>query len=528
MFGVWCSVFGIRSNPNRTPNTEHRTPIPLCSLLFALTLLTAGSAVGQSVTLRSDLINARAALSAGQPDVAAALARRALDRDPGDQDAAVLLGLSLEAQGRRPEAVTVLAATARQGSTGQAAFPEPARIALARLLPGAFPDPLAADLQATLPGAGAVQTVGTVSFRVIAPGGMLPTPVTDPKYAWKFSCRAVVYIGPARRYSVYYQQVQDQELAAKVAELLGRLHGAAALLGPLSPTGEVRVWLPRAGQAGGEQFRDSIYLFAAQVARSDGEWVREVAHELGHVLLPSFARYEAPEPMENGYLGERLLPKWLSDLGERAVWDGRVSLAEYVRDRVAPLRSRFLDAGPASSLRADRGAAGMDYAIGMILALEAQHGPAFLSRVFAHAAGTGLESLLLAYRDEVALLKEYTIRVELVVPRRSVTSGKVQGRLRFRRAAYRAYLPSGRWQIIPRGAQLEGLKLRVDGRPVAASGSKGEPLRFLLSTDVSRWHLLQLEASRPGAALAEITLRRVPPPPRTQERTGRGANLRRQ
>jgi hypothetical protein len=418
----------------------------------------------------------------------------------------VLLGLSLEAQGRRPEAVTVLAATGRAGWDGRSAFPDSARTALARLLPGAFPDPLVAELQAALPGAGALQTVGAVSFRVIAPDGMLPTPVTDPKYGWKFSCRAVVYVGPARRYSIYYQRAQDQGLATRVAELLGRLHAAASLLPPASPPGEVRVWLPRAGQAGGEQFRDSIYLFAVQVPRGDEEWVREVAHELGHILLPSFARFDAPEPMESGYLGERLLPKWLADRGERSVWEGRVSLAGYVRDRVGPLRSRFLDLGPASSLRTDRGPAGMDYAIGLILALEAQHGPAFLSRVFARTAGAGLESLLLAYRDEVALLKEYRIPAELVVSRRSVTRGRSQGRLGFRQAVYRAYLPSGRWQIIPRGARLEGVKLRVNERPVAASGSSGGAPCFFLSTDVSRWHLIQLEAPRPGAALAEIAL----------------------
>src|SRR5204862_4111249 len=133
-------------------------------------------------------------------------------------------------------------------------------------------------------------------------------------------------IGASRRYSIYYQDAKDLGLARRVAELLGRLHAAAALLGTPAAA-EVRLWLPRAGRAGGEQYRDSIYLFAVDVARSDSEWVREVSHELGHVVLPSFAHYDSPEPMENGYLGERLLPQGLQELGERAVWRGRVSLA---------------------------------------------------------------------------------------------------------------------------------------------------------------------------------------------------------
>ena len=63
--------------------------------------------------------------------------------------------------------------------------------------------------------------------------------------------------------------------------------------------------------------------------------------------LPSFARYEAPEPRENGYLGERLLPQWLLELGERTVWDGRVALAGWTghyflswRPRLAAARRR--------------------------------------------------------------------------------------------------------------------------------------------------------------------------------------------
>jgi tetratricopeptide repeat protein len=459
------------------------------------------------VVLHSELGEARAALRAGQPAIAAALARRALDRDPTDVNASVLLGLSLEAQGRGQEAVGVLAAAGRAGSDHPAggALPAEAGAALARLLPAALPDHLAPELLGALPGAGPAGTVGMISFRVIAVEGAMPVPVTDPKYGWKFSRRAAVYIGDARRYSIYYQEAADRRLASRVAELLGRLHAAAARLGP-PPPAEVCVWLPRSGQPGGEQYRDSIYLFAVDVARGDSEWVREVAHELGHIVLPSFARYEAPEPMENGYLGQRLLPKWLMDLGERTVWDGRVSLAEYVRERVKPLRSQFLEAGPASPLRTDRGPAGMDYAIGMVLALEAQHGPSFLARMIRRNEGAGVESLLLAYRDEVAAVGQYRIPAELSVPGQSQTDGMAEGRLRFRRAAYRAYLPSGLWNLTARGERLEGLRVSADGQRLASAGGSGRDSRFALATGVSRWHLIQLEAREPGAALTEIEI----------------------
>jgi hypothetical protein len=475
--------------------------------------------------LRSELGEARAALRAGQPGIAAALARRALDRDPADVNAGVLLGLSLAAQGRDQEAVAVLAATGRADPDrrASAALPPEAVTALAHLLPAALPDHLAPELLALLPGASPAGTIGTISFRVVAPEGAMPAPVTDPKYGWKFTRRAAVYLGDTRHCSIYYQEASDQGLAIRVAELLGRLHGAAALLGP-PPPAEVRVWLPRSGRPGGEQYRDSIYLFAVNMARSDSEWVREVAHELGHIVLPSFARFEAPEPMENGYLGERLLPKWLLDLGERTAWEGRVSLAEYVRQRVKPLRSRFLEAGPGSALRTDRGPAGMDYAIGMVLALEAQHGPQFLARVIRRNVGAGVESLLLAYRDEVAAAGRYTIPAELVVPGQSQTGEIAHGQLRFRRATYRAYLPSGRWSVTARGQGLEGLRVSAEGQRLSAAGGSGGESRFALATGISQWHLIQLEAREPDAALAEIQVAPAPPGAGAAARKGFGRN----
>jgi hypothetical protein len=460
-------------------------------------------------------VQARAALRGGQPATAASLARRALERDASDGDARLLLGLSLEALGRAEEAVIVLAAGTRPPSegAGNGGDSQAAAVALRRLLPMALPARLAPDLQAGLPGARPTGTVGSSSFTVVVPEGTLSSPDADPKYGWKYTRRAAVYIASSRRYTLHYQNGEDAAIAARVADLLGRLHCAAVGFAPRSTAPpEVHVWLPRAGRAGGEQFRDSIYLFAVQVPRSDGEWVREVAHELGHLLLPSLARYDDPEPMENGYLGERLLPKWLFDRGIRSVWDGRVRLAEYLRQRAAPLRTAFLKAGPGSPLRTDRGPAGMDYAIGLILTLEAQHGPELLARVIARNEATGLESLLLAYREEIATLRSYRIPVELVVPDRSVVRSIAAGRLPFRRAIYRAYLPSGSWTLTVRGVHLTGLRATREGQDLRRIRSSGREARFTLAMGVSRWHLLELETTSPGAALSEIELTVGSPP----------------
>jgi hypothetical protein len=183
-----------------------------------------------------------------------------------------------------------------------------------------------------------------------------------------------------------------------------------------------------------------------------------------------------------------------------------VRLAEYLRERAAPLRSAFLKAGPGSSLRTDRGPAGMDHVIGMILTLEAQHGPQFLARVIARNQAAGLESLLLAYREEIAMLRSYRIPVELVVPDQSAVRSIRAGRLPFRRAVYRAYLPSGPWTLTVRGEQLTGLRAKREGQDLRLIRNSSREPRFALTMGVSRWHLIQLEATSPGAALSEIEL----------------------
>jgi hypothetical protein len=143
-----------------------------------------------------------------------------------------------------------------------------------------------------------------------------------------------------------------------VAGLLGQLHAIAEeRLGPLAARApeETHLWLCRQGTAGGEEWRGNLYLYETPRQRGAGEWVREVAHEFGHIAIAGTRHYTDPEPMGNGYLGEKLLPLWLWDAGNAHLWEGELSLAEYVRSRVFPAAAVFLNAGPAAGIRADRG-----------------------------------------------------------------------------------------------------------------------------------------------------------------------------
>src|SRR5439155_15042666 len=116
-------------------------------------------------------------------------------------------------------------------------------------------------------------------------------------------------------------------------------------------------------------------------------WVRELAHEYGHLTLPNTGPYREPEQWGNGYLGERLYMKWmLVDNGMADVWDRPIDGAAYVANQIAPLRERFLNEGPDSRAAGLGNAEGMDFFIGELMYLEAAHGPVFFRRLIDHFA----------------------------------------------------------------------------------------------------------------------------------------------
>lgn len=67
-------------------------------------------------------------------------------------------------------------------------------------------------------------------------------------------------------------------------------------------------WLA-AGQV--ESSPGDILFFKMTQPRSEAEWLREIAHEYGHVALPPFGGFQAPlEPYGNGEIGETLGAMW--------------------------------------------------------------------------------------------------------------------------------------------------------------------------------------------------------------------------
>src|SRR5262249_14317624 len=200
----------------------------------------------------------------------------------------------------------------------RAGYPASIDESLIRSLPG---DAVFGELTLRDPrlGLGAPQTRRWAAL--CAPPGGPGEPARDPKYGRSFPQACAAYVlndREARWYriaQVRFQKSADTGLAQRVAGLIGQLFWVrreyCGLTQDFPRPPDASVWLSRDGRAGGEEWRGQIYLYAVDRERTPEEWVREVCHEYGHLALPGASIFTEPEPKANGYLGERLLAKWL-------------------------------------------------------------------------------------------------------------------------------------------------------------------------------------------------------------------------
>ena len=88
------------------------------------------------------------------------------------------------------------------------------------------------------------------------------------------------------------------KLAQTITHLLLRFSSYATAYLNRPPIGDeeglVHVYLCEMGPAGAEQYQDNIYVYDIGQPRTAAEWAREVAHELGHYLLPAVGDFDEP------------------------------------------------------------------------------------------------------------------------------------------------------------------------------------------------------------------------------------------
>lgn len=203
-----------------------------------------------------------------------------------------------------------------------------------------------------------------------------------------------------------------------------------AQLGPQTPTPNIgaakspsepritplmRPWnVPIAGNT--DSSPDEILFWKAGMARSEAEWVREIAHEYGHVVIPPFGGFRAPlEPFGNGMLGETLVLMWAAEnpnrfayqvaetpastvglppaAGERFAAPREVnateledplvsSFSEHVNRQALPSLKFFVAEGPLSPAKLKGDRQNLQFLQGVSVYLERVYGPSALSAVY--------------------------------------------------------------------------------------------------------------------------------------------------
>jgi hypothetical protein len=245
--------------------------------------------------------------------------------------------------------------------------------------------------------------VGTLHFDyktiVIVPTVPLPTDALDPVDNWPFSRSAYVYSSSDGSKAnlictMHYQSADIANLALHMGKLLALLDDvytqkmAAARADDGYP---FNVWLCDTApvSSGGEQWQNNIYFYDVGDDRSSIEWIREIAHEFSHLAFQAVGgTYTFPEAFANGYLGERLLVRWLA----RGSSGGRPSVeADWGRtfagypnfDRLllAPALKEFSAHGLTKIELARRDDVGMRYMIGMMLYVDDNCGSATVGSI---------------------------------------------------------------------------------------------------------------------------------------------------
>ena len=266
--------------------------------------------------------------------------------------------------------------------------------ALEAVVSAGLPPRLERDWLATLPvdASPLPYDLGTL----VVPKSYLPTRAVEPVHSWKFAKVCYVYSDDGSTSlhllcAVHYPTADTAPLAARMARLLALAHQTLTQkTGREAANGgdPFDVWLCAKGQAGGEEWRNNLYLYDVEAPRSSIEWVREIVHEYSHLALPAIGGYSAPEYWANGYLGERLIVRWLMRLPDgparvETVWGDFSGAPNFDRLLIVPALAQYRKIGPSPVWLARTDEAGMRYLIGQALTFDDKYGSVKLGEALA-------------------------------------------------------------------------------------------------------------------------------------------------
>lgn len=376
---------------------------------------------------------------------------------------------------------------------------------------------------------------GTLSYKDARLGGKVPVrnwqlyiarenqkekdygPNTDPKFNVTYPGKLQVMCstdeetrGPERAFVIHYIKPEEEPFARQVGAMMARLYwlGIDYLDAAPAPGRYINVWLARHGEPGAEEFQRNIYLFAVGQNRSAAEWIRELAHEYSHIILPPVGEFSAPEKWANGYLGERLFMKWLLlDNGVADAWSEPVDGAAYVAKEVTPLRQRYQNAGPGSPLGEKMDAEGMDHWIGQVLSIEASHGPTVVRELFKKYATRRPQSLTSYLNDALFQIRplQFPVDPTTYIPAQSEVEKSAPGAgVRVKKATYWLYLPGGDWTFTVAGTLPDGIQASLEGADLKKGAAFGANAVWETSMPGANGSWRRFEISAPEGKTADL------------------------
>jgi len=417
------------------------------AVVFGLTAVACLSAEQKPAGDAGSVVRkARQLIAAEKLDDAITLLTGALEEFPTDPEIHNNLGYIFELQHRIDEAVEHYAATLTFAPSNRYAserlesiffgevFPSRLRLEYLAALPVRF-----ARLQVLGPDGVARQAAVTVSTlypvqmrRSARPVSRVVPPGVDSGEVCQFNRVIYVFVQKNPKESVltkvadvcYPSEILSRDgrdyspLASSLARMAGRFYiYLACWPGLLDRREALRIWLCEGGPAGGEHHDGDVYLYQVATLRPGEEWLRELAHELGHAVLPPLAGYARPEHSIAGFLGETWLLSALAfeaEQAQRQVWSlapgqawlqglwplGALDLTGYLARQVAGCVAEWVERGPYGTGEADSPAAAR-IACGFLLWLQAAHGTGCLAHVARADSGT-LAALTARYREWLA------------------------------------------------------------------------------------------------------------------------------
>ena len=237
-------------------------------------------------------------------------------------------------------------------------------------------------------------------FLLLTPSTIGEDSQRDPLHHWPFPHAQYAYAwhAPSSRWILKLRAHAGPDVAADLAtnalQALASFHQTALVYASWDPTASgqpIDLWITAQGAPGARSIGNNIYLYAASTPRTPAEWLREIAHEYGHIALPGIGGFtNTDDPWADGDLAELLLVKWLSASSAQPkvsvsfrAQRGITSFSLASAERLAAIRRRALIAAAAGKpnlarLKANDTAA-RDYFLGLALRVETTAGPHLLA-----------------------------------------------------------------------------------------------------------------------------------------------------